>query len=40
MSQSDSSDGLMGWYHVRFDESGITRDVRPSPRWLWASNPN
>lgn len=35
MSQRDSTDGSIGWYHVRFDESGITRDVRPPQQSAW-----
>src|SRR5262249_3245926 len=35
MSTSDSTDGTIAWYHVRFDASGITRDVRPPQKAAW-----
>jgi hypothetical protein len=35
MSTSDAADGTIAWYQVRFDESGITRDVRPPQKAAW-----
>ena len=35
MSTSDKADGTIAWYRVRFDESGLTRDVRPPQNPAW-----
>jgi hypothetical protein len=35
MSTSDSADGTIAWYRVRFDQSGITREVKPPQKSAW-----